>query len=70
MPLLHCSNCHHEWEFIGDDWEHDYCDWCGSTPYKIANKADIEKMENMLTKQKDEWDEILERMGDTPDGIH
>jgi hypothetical protein len=26
MFLLHCSNCHHEWESVT---ENGTCDWCG-----------------------------------------
>lgn len=47
MPLLHCSNCHHEYEGIDD---HDTCDWCGSTGYIIEDKTPLEKMAKEITK--------------------
>ena len=42
MPLLHCSNCHHEYESYKKDWEHDLCDWCGCTPYFVKEKTELE----------------------------
>ncbi len=41
MPLLHCSNCHHE--YYGNDHE-EICDWCGSTGYIIEQQTSLEKM--------------------------
>lgn len=41
MPLLHCSNCHHEYE--GIDYK-EICDWCGSPGYIIDEKTPVEKM--------------------------
>jgi hypothetical protein len=44
MPLLHCSNCHHEYESYKDNWENDLCDWCGCTPYLLKDKTELELM--------------------------
>lgn len=58
MPLFHCNDCHHEFEFIpqfdysvGDDWsillkevERPKCDWCGGDTYVLQDKTPLEKM--------------------------
>lgn len=58
MPLLHCSNCHHEYESYNEDWEHDLCDWCGSTPYLIKEKTELE----LMVESADELIEILKKL--------
>lgn len=41
MPLLHCSNCHHEWESASFN---ESCDWCGAVSYVLTKKNPLEKM--------------------------
>ena len=46
MPLLHCSECHHEFEgHIGDS-----CDWCGADSYELAQKTGVEMLIDRLTE--------------------
>jgi len=39
MPLLHCVNCHHEWE--GE--KSSKCNWCGGGSYILEPKTALEK---------------------------
>jgi hypothetical protein len=39
MPLLHCDDCHHEWEGS----KNSKCDWCGGKAYVLANETQFEK---------------------------
>jgi len=38
MPLLHCCECHHEWE----DAEKSECRWCGAESYVLADETMLE----------------------------
>jgi len=40
MPLLHCIDCHHEWEGSKTS----KCDWCGSKGYILEEKTSLEKL--------------------------
>ena len=40
MPLMHCLQCHHEYETIGEPPRN--CDWCGSPGYVLKEKCDLE----------------------------
>jgi|WetSurMetagenome_2_1015567.scaffolds.fasta_scaffold06458_14 hypothetical protein len=39
MPLLHCKDCHHEWE--GN--KSSRCDWCGGKSYILQEESSFEK---------------------------
>jgi hypothetical protein len=39
MPLLHCNNCHYEWEGNSNS----KCDWCGSSGYSIELQTSLER---------------------------
>jgi hypothetical protein len=39
MPLLHCKDCHHEWE----GKKSSRCDWCGGKSYVLQEVSDFEK---------------------------
>ena len=41
MPLMHCMECHHEWESTSDK---SLCDWCGSAGYVLERKIPLEKI--------------------------
>jgi len=58
MPLLHCSNCHHEYESYEKDWEKDLCDWCGHIPYLIKEKTELE----LMVENADELLEMLKKL--------
>lgn len=51
MPLLHCSNCHHEYECYDENWKRDLCDWCGATPYKLKDKTELELMCDVIEER-------------------
>lgn len=40
MPLMHCNECHHEWE----GKENSLCDWCDSTGYVLKKKTGLESL--------------------------
>ena len=40
MPLLHCLQCHHEWE----GGRYSKCDWCGVNGYVIEEKTPMERV--------------------------
>lgn len=40
MPLLHCNECHHEWEATSKG---EKCDWCGADSYVLEEKTALEK---------------------------
>lgn len=44
MPLIHCNNCHHEWEGS----VHSKCSWCGSDGYVLASTP----MEKWIGKKR------------------
>ena len=51
MPLLHCKECHHEWESapidLFDVKGQKICDWCGCKEYTIlAKETSLEKFIN------------------------
>ena len=53
MPLLHCKECHHEWESapieVFEYKGQTKCDWCGSKSYTLEEKTTLEKfVENGL----------------------
>lgn len=52
MPLLHCKECHHEWE--GEF--HSQCDWCGAESYILEEQTELEK----LIHDKDKIKQIIE----------
>ena len=60
MPLLHCSNCHHEYTSYNDDWEHDLCDWCGSTPYMLKERTELEDMAYEMDEMG--WNGVIEQI--------
>ena len=39
MPLLHCEDCHHEWEGSRDS----KCDWCGGESYVLEPQTSLER---------------------------
>jgi len=41
MPLMHCMECHHEWE---STTEESLCDWCGAAGYVLEEKTELEVM--------------------------
>ena len=41
MPLLHCKNCHHEWEDISKEGK---CSWCGGGSDVLVEKIELEEM--------------------------
>lgn len=45
MPLLHCVNCHHEWESVS---RYSKCDWCGADGDVIEEKTPLERMAESL----------------------
>lgn len=45
MPLLHCTNCHHEWESTSRTSK---CDWCGAAGEVIEEKTPLERMAEAL----------------------
>jgi len=48
MPILHCKNCHHEWE---SPHSKEFCDWCGSDSYMIKEMTELEKATHKLLKE-------------------
>ena len=38
MPLMHCNECHHEWEGMKES----LCGWCNSTGYVLLEKTGLE----------------------------
>jgi len=40
MPVLHCKECHHEWEGRRSD----RCDWCGAGALVLEAQSAFEKM--------------------------
>ena len=48
MPLMHCKDCHHEWESID---EKKPCDWCSAEGYVLEEKISLEKMLDELRKE-------------------
>ena len=40
MPLMHCMDCHHEWESTSDN---SLCGWCGGGAYVLDPKTPLEK---------------------------
>jgi hypothetical protein len=40
MPLLHCKECHHEWE--GESQS--ICDWCGAEGFILEEQTTLEKL--------------------------
>ena len=52
MPLLHCENCHHEWETIEEE---EICDWCGGGSYILESETPLSKMIKNI-------DELIEKL--------
>jgi len=46
MPLLHCKDCHHEFEWN----EIRSCDWCGGDSYVLEEETSFEKFMKILLK--------------------
>jgi hypothetical protein len=40
MPILHCKECHHEWEGSADS----KCDWCGAGSTILRDRSELEQM--------------------------
>lgn len=58
MPLLHCKECHHEWE--GNF--HSKCDWCGADSFILKELTDLEELlhdKNKLNKLIDGFRKML-----------
>ena len=60
MPLLHCKECHHEWEGMPDE----KCDWCGAESFTLEEQtpldkllADKENLARLVNKLIKEWGE-------------
>jgi len=49
MPLMHCIDCHHEWESTS---ENSLCDWCGGGAYVLESKTSLEKFCEKLKNPK------------------
>jgi len=47
MSIMHCMECHHEWESTS---QKSLCDWCGAGGYVLKSKTDLEKMLEMWKK--------------------
>ena len=43
MPLLHCNDCHHEYEVSNKDKDKK-CDWCGGFSSILENKTALENL--------------------------
>lgn len=41
MPLMHCMECHHEWESTTGK---SLCDWCGAGGYTLKKTTEFEEM--------------------------
>ena len=41
MPLMHCMECHHEWESTD---EKSLCGWCGAAGYVLKDKTGLERL--------------------------
>jgi len=50
MPLLHCDNCHHEWE--GEKGSK--CDWCGGGSYVLELRTALERLCAVICGDKEE----------------
>lgn len=48
MPLMHCEDCHHEWETIETK---SLCAWCGAKGYILEEKTSLDRF---MEKIKDE----------------
>lgn len=53
MPLLHCSECHHEWEATNEE---EVCDWCGAPGFVLEEKTELERMLEDWFKERDNKD--------------
>jgi len=40
MPLMHCNDCHHEWDSTSDK---SLCDWCGESGYILDPQSLLDK---------------------------
>jgi len=48
MYILHCKECHHEWESAEDNG---ICDWCGAGSYFLSeHHFDVFKILEILKK--------------------
>ena len=41
MPLMHCMECHHEWESTHHE---SLCDWCGEAGYILEEETGLQKL--------------------------
>ena len=41
MPLMHCMECHHEWEATD---KKSLCGWCGAGGYVLKDQTDLEQL--------------------------
>jgi hypothetical protein len=51
MPLLKCTECHHEWEGLKDS----RCDWCGKDGKILVEKTGLEQM----ISDDDFWNKVV-----------
>lgn len=51
MPLLHCTECHHEWESSEDEEE---CDWCGGDSYMLDKNTPLSLLLSYLYGEEEE----------------
>ena len=58
MPLMHCMECHHEWESTSNK---SLCDWCGAGGYILEKQTSLDKSIIALRKKK-EHEKILRKM--------
>lgn len=54
MPLLHCDDCHHEWEGSATD----RCKWCFAGSHVIMEKTGLEQM----IADPENWKRIIRNM--------
>lgn len=48
MVIYHCSECHHEWQWVKEESPKDYekCDWCGAEGYILPESIYFEDEED------------------------
>ena len=57
MPLLHCNECHHEWEGKKEE----KCSWCGKDSYVLEEKTSFELFVESMNKEKPTKELLMER---------
>lgn len=56
MPLLHCNECHHEWECTTKKPK---CNWCGGDFYILEKQTSFEKFVKDLLKNPEKYLNII-----------